>query len=194
MAAVLCAMLVLLCAAGASAFPTKGIDDDSAKVNLTISANNLSDGKAVSGLKVTLYKVADMVVESNGQVTFTLTEAFEEYDQDGPKKIDGGLDPNDFDSSNWASAAQSLEPQVISDAANGKAFTSTDLVTDAEGKAVFAGMDQGLYLMTPSYTGSEYDSVEVAPAFLTLPQWSDDTEEWIFDATAKAKPTVTPKS
>ena len=194
MAAALCAMLVLLCSAGASAFPTKGIDDGDAKVNLTVSANNPSDGKAISGLKLTLYKVADMDVATNGQVTFTLTKEFEEYDDEGPKKIDGGLDPNDFDSSNWANAAQNLEPQVISDAAGGKTFTGDSKVTDAEGKASFTGLEQGLYLMSGSYTGTEFQSVEVTPALLTLPQWSNESGDWLLDATAMAKPKVTPKS
>lgn len=192
-AAAVALMLALLCAGSAAAFPTKGIEDDSALTTLTVSANNPKDGKAISGLELTLYKAADMNVESNGLVTFTLTSAFEEYDEEGPKKIDGGLNPNNFESSNWASTAKSLEPHVLSDAANNKKFESTSQVTDVTGKATFTGLKQGLYLMLGSYKGSEYQSVEVTPAFLPLPQWSNDAGDWLYDAQSKVKPTVTPK-
>ena len=193
LAAITAMMLALVCAGSIFAFPTKGVDD-SAAVTLTLTAN--SNGKAISGLKLTLYKAADMEAESNGHVTFTLTPEFQEYDEDGPKKIDGGLDPNAFDSSNWAAAAKSLESQVISDAANqnGKKFEGGSQTTGADGKATFTGLSQGLYLLTGSYMGSEYATVEVPPAFLTLPQWSNESEEWIYEASASAKPTATPKS
>ena len=192
-AAAVALMLALLCAGSAAAFPTKGIENDSALSALTVSANNPTDGKAISGLELTLYKAADMEVESNGHVTFVLTKAFEEYNNEGPKKIDGGLDPNDFDSSSWASTAKSLEPQVISDAANKKEFQSVSKVTGADGKVTFTGLEQGLYLMLGTYKGTEYQSVAVTPAFLTLPQWSEDAGDWIYNAQSKAKPTVTPK-
>ena len=149
-------------------------------------------------MELTLYKAADMEVESNGHVTFVLTKAFEEYNNEGPKKIDGGLDPNDFDSSSWASAAKSLEPQVMSDAANKKEFQSVSQTTGADGKVTFTELEQGrpleqgLYLMLGSYKGSEYQSVEVTPVFLTLPQWSENAGDWIYNALSTAKPTVTP--
>jgi hypothetical protein len=193
LAVIAAAMLGLVCAGSVCAFPTKGIDDGAA-VTLTFTANNPSDGKAISGLKLTVFKAADMEVESNGHVTFTLTPEFQEYDEDGPRKVDGGLDPNDFDSSNWADAATSLEPMVISDAAGGKKFEGGSQVTGADGKATFAGLSQGLYLMTASYEGSDYDAVKVTPVFLTLPQWSDESAEWSYEATSKVKPTVTPKT
>lgn len=187
-AAAVALMLALLCAGSAAAFPTKGIENDSALSALTVSANNPTDGKAISGLELTLYKAADMEVKSNGHVTFVLTKTFEEYNN-----VNGGLDPNDFDSSSWASAAKSLEPHVLSDAAKGKKFQSTPLVTGPDGKAAFTGMKQGLYLMLGSYKGSEYQSVAVTPVFLTLPQWSDAAGNWSLNAQSKAKLTVTPK-
>lgn len=191
-AAAVALMLAVLCVGSAIASPTKGISE-STPVTLTVTANNLSDGKAISGLELTVYKAADMEVESNGLVTFYLTPEFEEYNEDGAKRTDGGLDPNDFDSSSWASAAKSLEPQVMSDAANKKKFQSVSQTTGADGKVTFTGLEQGLYLMLGIYKGTEYQSVEVTPAFLTLPQWSEDAKEWLYDAQSKVKPTVTPK-
>ncbi len=192
-AAAVALVLALLCAGSAAAFPTKGIEDDSALAALTVTANNPKDGKAISGLELTVYKAADMNVEPNGHVTFYLTTAFEEYNEDGPKKIDGGLNPNDFESSSWASTAKSLEPHVLSDAANNKKFESTSKVTGADGKAAFTGLEQGLYLMLGTYKGAEYQSVAVTPVFLTLPQWSDAAGDWSLNAQSTAKPTVTPK-
>ena len=192
-AAAVALMLAVMCAGSAAAFPTKGIDNESASLTLTVTANNLSDGKAISGLELTVYKAADMDVESNGHVTFVLTPEFEEYNEDGPKKIDGGLDPNDFNSSSWADTADNLEEHVLSDAAKGKKFQSTPLVTGTDGKVTFTGLEQGLYLMLGVYKGTEYQSVEVTPAFLTLPQWSEDTGDWLSDAQSKVKPAVTPK-
>ena len=56
------AMLLALVFAGiAGAYPTKGIDG-AAPVTLTVTANNPSDGKAISGLKLTVFKAADMEV------------------------------------------------------------------------------------------------------------------------------------
>ena len=192
-AAAIALTLALLCAGSIAAFPTKGINEE-APVTLTVTANNPGDGKAISGLKLTVYKVADMDVDTNGHVEFILMPEFVEYNDEGPKKVDGGLDPNDFDSSSWAKAAKSLEPQVISDAAAKKEFQSASQVTDANGKVTFTGLEKGLYLMLGVYEGSEYQSVEVTPVFLTLPQWSEDAGEWIYDAQSKAKPRVTPKT
>ncbi len=181
-AAALCVVLMLLCAGSAMAYP---VIDSSRAVSLTVSAKN--DQTAISGLRFTLFKAANMVSASDTDVQFTLTEAFETY----ADEIDVNLDPQNMDSSAWAEGALTLAPYVLKDAAAGtKSFESTSAVTDESGSAAFTGIGQGLYLMTSSYEGSAYDSVTVTPIFLTLPQLSEDMTAWNYDVSATAKVTA----
>ena len=193
-AAVIAMMLAIVCAGSVGAFPTKGIDPD-ASVTLTVNAIDLNTKKAIKGLRLTVYRAADMKVGSTGHVDFTLIQPFAEYDG----KVEGNLDPNDFDSSDWAAGAKNLEPYVVSDAKQykdsegkeGKNFEFYTGVTGDDGKVSFSELPQGLYLLTGSYEGSEYSSVEITPSFLTLPQWLEDEAEWTYEAQASAKPKAT---
>lgn len=181
-AAAACMMLVLLCAGIASAYPAL---DSTQPVSLTVSAS--ADGAAISSLRFTLYKAADMAVGADGAAEFTLTDAFAAYGDE----IEMNLDPEGMDSSEWAAGAATVAPYVLRDSKNGsKSFESLSAATDADGKAAFSGVGQGLYLMTGIYEGSDFETVTVTPVFLTLPQLSEDGSSWIYSASASAKTTA----
>ena len=175
-AAVLGLMLVLMCGGISHAFPA--IEKES-PVTLTVNAVSKEDGAPISGLKLTLYKAADMTVGENGTIDFSLTDAF--------------LYLSESDSSGWAAGAATLLPYVLADAREGKSFLTSSATTGEDGNASFSQLEQGLYLMTGSYEGTAYSNVEVTPAFLTLPQWMKDSSEWKYQVTADAKLAVTPK-
>lgn len=188
-AAFVCMLTVLLAAGVCSAYPAYAALDASASTDLTVTA--AVSGQAVSGLRVTLYKAADMQVSSNGELSFSVTDAFARYDD-----VDASFDPNNYNSSEWAQAAANLDPHVRSDAQAGTApaFETYSQVTGTDGTASFTGIRQGLYLMTGSYEGSDYASATVTPAFLTVPQWSEDTSSWVYDAKATVKLRVSAKT
>ena len=187
-AAVLGLMLVLMCGGISHAFPA--IEKES-PVTLTVNAVSKEDGAPISGLKLTLYKAADMTVDENGTIDFSLTDAFQSYEDDG--KIEVNLYLSESDSSGWAAGAATLMPYVLADAREGKSFLTSSATTGEDGNASFSQLEQGLYLMTGSYEGTAYSNVEVTPAFLTLPQWMKDSSEWKYQVTADAKLAVTPK-
>lgn len=183
-AAAISAMLLALLPAGvAQAYPAL----EAGKCSLKVTA---ADGdKVVQGLKITLYKAADMTISGGGAVSYTLTDAFAQYEG----QVGVELDVNHFDSSSWAASAKSVQSHVEGDAAEGN-FESYSGETDENGAVSFSDLDQGLYLMLSStYTGDTYASVESVPVFLTLPQISKDETEWIYDASVTAKLKVTTK-
>lgn len=166
-----------------AAFPQVGTQEP---VRLSVTAKSGTD--LISGLRLTLFWAGDMQVTEGGDVRFTLSPAFASYGNTIEMNLGAKMD-----SSAWARGAKSAESHVLSDSANGsKSFETLSAVTNEEGIAVFNGVRQGLYLMTGRYEGKAFASVEVAPVFLTLPQWSENRGEWIYDAVVGAKAEATP--
>lgn len=184
-AAVLGMLLVLLCAHAAWAYPAI---DGSRAASLTLHAADKESGAAISALRFTLYKAADLSCEEGKDIEFTFTDAFLEYNE----VVEMNLNPKGISSSSWAGGAQSIAPYVLRDVQSGaNSFESYSAVTDGNGVAVFSGLSQGLYLLTGSYEGDAYQTVEVTASFLTIPQLSDDGASWIYDVAADAKTRVT---
>ncbi|MBP3873656.1 MAG: Cna B-type domain-containing protein [Lachnospiraceae bacterium] len=186
MAAVMVMMLALAGAVSASAAGAYPQIDASKPVTLEVHASYKD--AAISDLRFTLYKVADMAVDGKGIVDFTLTAAFEDL---AASSVEFGLDPDDMDSGSWASGAQTLAAYVPgASTQGGHSFEMISSVTGADGVAKFAGLSQGLYLMTNSYAGSAYSSVSVTPVYLTLPNWSESGNAWVYQSAVNAKVTA----
>lgn len=184
LAAVALGIIFMLICAGIAGAQTEL--DTSKKASLKVSMKVPDTTTGIKDLRMTLYKAASMEVTSGGNVEFTLVDEFKPYDE----YVDGGLDPNNFESGSWAKAATSIAPYVMNDAAKGKGFESASALTDQDGNVSFSNLSQGLWLLTGNYEGSEYASVTVNPVFLTLPQWDNKNSIWIYDAEASGKPSV----
>lgn len=184
-AAAFAMLLVLACAGIAGAYPAM---DGSRAASLTVHAADKESGAAISGLRFTLYKAADVSCEEGKDISFSFTDSFLKYDG----VVEMNLNPKGINSSDWAQGAENVKSHVLGDAASGaNTFETYTAVTDASGIAAFGGVSQGLYLMLGSYEGTAYKSVEVTPSFLTIPQLSDDQASWIYDVAVDAKTKVT---
>lgn len=128
------------------------------------------DGTAVEGAPVTLYKVATL--DDTG--SFTLCADFAQYAD--------ALDELSLSTAEtWQDVADLLEGWVLRDGQTPLAAT----VTDAQGDAVFSGLDVGLYLaLGQRYLFGEH-FYYTRPVLTSLPRWNG--EDWDYDAAAFPK-------
>lgn len=134
--------------------------------NLTVQQTD-SDGNVtpVSGVKLKLYKVAN--VNYDGNVHFVLTDSLSS----------AGLDFESLESaSDWYSAAEKLSGMVDSSAA------SQDAASDAQGKITYSELEEGMYLLV----GASDSLFNVTPMLLTIP-FADSDNGWIYDVHAYPK-------
>ncbi|HJA65576.1 MAG TPA: hypothetical protein H9955_04625 [Candidatus Mediterraneibacter cottocaccae] len=66
----------------------------------------------------------------------------------------------------------------------------TTVQTDAEGKAVFSGLDVGVYLIQ-ALDDSGYD--EITPFLIAVPTWSEEEGTMLYEITVKPKHTPRPE-
>ena len=134
------------------------------------------DGKSISSARETIYHVADMVI-NNGNMELEFTGEFSGSNTD--------LSTIATISGNQA-LAKSLLTYVGANGIQPKSGNSQ--VTDANGRASFADLKAGLYLIT---TGSVPGYLDMAPYMLLLPV-SADGKEWVYDVFAEPKTEIVP--
>ena len=136
-------------------------------LNLTVQQTD-EDGKTtpLTGVKLELYRVAD--VEFDGNVHFVLTSSMSSagYDFDSFKNA-----------SEWYSAAEKL-----AEVAAASSVKPVEAVSDEQGKVVYSDMEEGMYLVI----GAAESSVKVTPMLLTVP-FASTEEGWIYDVQAYPK-------
>lgn len=127
-------------------------------------------GTATSGIKFTLYKVANLT----GNPGYTLTSDFVAY----------GLQLDQLSSapaSTVADTAKKLETYVSKNNVPG-VFS----VTDANGSAKFPNLSLGYYLVVPDNSPNSPASF-CDPFLFSVPMLSADGSHWIYDITADTK-------
>ena len=136
-------------------------------LNLTVQQTD-KDGKTtpLTGVKLELYRVAD--VSFDGNVHFILTSSMSSagYDFDSFKNA-----------SEWYSAAEKL-----AEVAAASSVKPVEAVSDEQGKVVYSDMEEGMYLVI----GAAESSVKVTPMLLTVP-FASTEEGWIYDVQAYPK-------
>ncbi len=136
-------------------------------LNLTVQQTD-EDGKTtpLTGVKLELYRVAD--VSFDGNVHFVLTSSMSSagYDFDSFKNA-----------SEWYSAAEKL-----AEVAAASSVKPVEAVSDEQGKVVYSDMEEGMYLVI----GAAESSVKVTPMLLTVP-FASTEEGWIYDVQAYPK-------
>lgn len=140
-----------------------------------------SKNTAIAGGEMTLYKVADVHLENEADLSFVLTNGFA---ASGVKESE--LTEKNFNASALVSKFQ-------------KGITSTAVSTKAEigkdGKVSFSNLDLGIYLLVQNKAADGYNAVN--PFLVTVPMQENGSYIYTVDATPKveaatAAPTVTP--
>lgn len=137
--------------------------------SLTLTHAVHADGQEtpLRGVSFQLYRVGDMAADAK----FSLTGDFSGY----PVRV------NDLDAAGWSAAAGTLAAYA---GYTGVAPRQT-VRTDDAGKAVFANLPTGLYLLTGENAAHAGTTYRVAPFLLSLPGWEDG---WVYNVTANTKP------
>lgn len=125
------------------------------------------DGAPLAGGSLTLYRVGSITPTNQ----FALVEPLS---QDGPSLADL-QDPGLAGTLNALAIAHGLEPYTA---------------PIAEGRAVFSGLEPGLYVLSQSAGQETADYAPIDPFLMSLPQWLDDT--YVYDLTAAPKVPLVP--
>ena len=134
------------------------------------------NGIAFENLPVKLYRVASVSVDAQ----YTLTPQFQS----------SGLELNGVQTNGeWDVIRTSLEAHVL---ANSIAPDCT-AVTDSNGRAVFSGLEPGMYLVAAVHTEQEGWHYSFRSALFALPGL-DESGLWLYDIAATPKPDILPPS
>ena len=154
-----------------------GLIDTGKNVSLTIY--DTYQEKAIADVEFKIYQLC--TVADNGE--FTVTDGFRAYAAQ--------LDIRGENDAAWRQLAQTLEKDILLGSV-GDVQPAATALTDASGKASFASLAQGLYLVLG--TGTELDGYvySTAPMVVSLPTRSVPGDDWIYDVTAYAKPEQQP--
>lgn len=119
------------------------------------------------GSELTIYKVADVVVE-NADQKYTLTIDF----------AGSGVDLTSLDNSDSLAA-------TLFDYVGSKNLTGTTKSITGSGSVKFDGLSLGLYLIAQKTAGS--GGAVVNPFLVSVPMKSEDGESWVYDVNASPK-------
>ena len=160
------ALLALVLCFGTTAFAYGTIDTER-ESSLTVYFGR--NGNAFSGVEFRVYRVADV----SAGARFTLSGDFTEY----PVVVNG------LDSSGWRTLAQTLDGYVARD--NLKPLQTAK--TGSDGRAYFARLDPGLYLVAGDrYRQGRYTYIP-EPFLVCLPSLDGESDAWVYDAVASCK-------
>lgn len=130
-----------------------------------------TDGKPVTGAEITLYKVADVVEDSNIGYAYKLTGDFAKggFDVSGLSEEDAGA----------LELAAKLEAFV-----NSNSITGKSVLSDANGNVSWSGLDLGVYLVVNTKNADGYE--KMSTFCVTVPRFIDG--KYIYDVNANPKP------
>lgn len=130
--------------------------------------------KVFSGVVLKLYKVGS--IRQDGSVSFVLDPALDS----------SGVD---LDKLTTAQAAADAAEKLAA-AAAGSSLSAQEAVTDEKGHAVFADLEQGMYLILQ---GDVQSNVKVAPMLLSVP-YMEESGNYLYDVKAYPKVSVKEES
>ena len=159
-------MLALVLCFGTTAFAYGTIDTEQKSI-LTVYFGK--DGNGFPNVEFQVYRVADVSADAQ----FTRSGDFAEY----PVAVNG------LDSSGWRTLAQTLDAYVARD--NLKPLRTAE--TGDDGRAVFASLDTGLYLVTGDHYCQGRYTYTPQPFLVCLPMLDDESNAWVYDAVASCK-------
>ena len=152
-----------------------GYIDTSRSTNLTIV--HAYEETVLVGVEFQIYQLG--TVAANGE--FTVMDTFRDYEAQ--------LDIRGENEAAWREIALTLEQDILLGAL-GDIQPAASAVTNADGRACFASVAQGLYLVLGTRTEYEGYVYTTVPMILSLPD--RQTDGWNYDVTAYAKPEKNP--
>lgn len=138
------------------------------RLTITASCNDLK----IAGMKFDAYFISTM--DDCGELT--PTEQFEEYAAE--------LDIRGKNDAAWETMAQTLERAILLD---NSIQPEKSVTTDASGKAIFTGLEKGLYLLCATSVKQEGYVYQCLPFFAVLPEQDLETNAWNYQVQANAK-------
>lgn len=159
-------LLVLALCLGTTAFADETVDTGR-EASLAVCFGQ--DGTGFAGVEFRVYRVANVSADAQ----FSLSGDFAGY----PVVVNG------LDSSGWRTLAQTLDAYVARDALTPLATAETG----ADGRAVFAPLPTGLYLVTGDRCRQGETTYTPEPFLVSLPAQDDASGAWVYDAVATCK-------
>lgn len=164
------AAAVVLSGFTAKAAPSNVPEDKPCSLTVTMKENG--SGAAASGESIAIYKVGSEGSE-NGNYHFYYTDAFAEHDHAASgEQIPDEVVTSEESAERFAQAAEELDPDA-------------QAKTDADGKASFADLPHGLYLVVQKDPSDRY--LSFAPFLVSLPAYDKETERYVYDVSALPK-------
>ena len=140
--------------------------------SLTVTMKEHGSGAAASGESIAIYQVGSEGSE-NGNYHFYYTDAFAKHDHAASgEQIPDEVVTSDESAKSFAQAAEELDPDA-------------QTKTDAEGKASFADLPHGLYLVVQKDPSDRYLSFD--PFLVSLPAYDKVTENYVYEVYALPK-------
>ena len=140
--------------------------------SLTVTMKEHGSGAAASGESIAIYQVGYEDSE-NGNYHFYYTDAFAKHDHAASgEQIPDEVVTSDESAKSFAQAAEKLNPYA-------------QAKTDAGGKASFADLPHGLYLVVQKDPSDRYLSFD--PFLVSLPYYDKETERYVYDVSALPK-------
>lgn len=167
-----CALSVLLACAVGAAMPARalGITAPDQTRSCSLSAECLVSGEAVSGLQLSLYRVATF----SGEGPFALTDDF----------ADSGVDLAGLSkASEWASAASTLDAY----ARTAGLVPRATVVTTQVGVASISGLEPGLYLSLKASGEVSGEPCTCAAFLVSVPGEASDGVSWNYHVAVAPK-------
>lgn len=161
------AVVMLALAMCVNVFAVSAIEEKDASLTVTLA----SSGSALSGVTVSIYKVAET---DEFAYPTKLAEGFEDCNVE--------LQPENssthWTAQDWLEKASTLNMYIL---ANSIDPLKTE-TTDSEGKAEFTELERGFYLVTVSSYTSGTTRYTVSPYLVSVPSYNSDTDEWDYDS------------
>lgn len=137
--------------------------------------NKTQDGNLLSDVEVKIYKVADFTDNSRSRIK--MSEELKGFQFN----IDELLTSGDAETS-AKSCNDFIEEHLVNSVAEGK--------TDDTGIVTFSNMEEGIYLVTQNYVGTEDFTFETTPFYVQLP-YTDSEGNLVYQVTSHPKNGVT---
>ena len=143
--------------------------------SLTVTMKENGSGAAASGESIAIYRVGSEGSENGNYHFYYTSDAFaEQYQAASGGQIPDNVVTSEESAERFAQAAKELHP-----------YAQTK--TDADGKASFANLPHGLYLVVQKNPSDRY--LSFAPFLVSLPYYHKDTECYEYDVSAWPKVT-----
>ena len=155
-----------------------GIDySKSESLTIVMQYNNGTTATPIDGAEIQIIQAASVSVDSNGSVTYSLLSDF------------AGNSIN-FDGMTVAESMKAAE--ALSKTVDTKKLSMTSVVTGTDGKAVFTGLQAGMYLVREgNKTGNAVNYNSFEPYLVMVPGVKNG--QWVYDVTAYPKTEITAK-